>query len=299
MGELKQVKHSSKNMISQNARRKAADQFELSPNRCKNTFLVGKNDFKDTCNKRMLIAKGTGKEFCPQCQTVEKEDQQLAKETQELQEKAKIIKLFKDFEDGSLINQKLKKAMFQNYVPPSKQLTEAKEACEQYVRTFNKKVGKNIMLVGDYGTGKSHLAVAMTKELMRRGVSACFITEEKLFTKLKATYNRKSEMTEDELLTMLSKMDCLVIDDLGAEKEPDDEEELKKHKWAQKKLFEIIDSRIGRHTIYTTNHAVTALYGIYNERIFSRIFDDETEVIEMNGNNYRLRRFEKEQEIEF
>lgn len=288
------MKSSSANTISQNARKKAAEMFQLSPNRCQNTFVVGKKNIKDVCNKKMLIDKETGQEFCPQCKSVEKEDQQLATEAQEMHVKEKVLKLFRGFEDGSLINQKLKKATFQNYVPPSQQLHNAKEACEQYVLTFNKKIGKNIMLVGDYGTGKSHLAVSMTKELMKRGISACFITEEKLFTKLKSTYNRKSDMTEDELLTMLSKIECLVIDDLGAEKEPDDEDELKKHKWAQKKLFEIIDSRIGRHTIYTTNHSVQALYGIYNERIFSRIFDDETEVIEMNGNNYRLRRFEKE-----
>ncbi len=44
-------------------------------------LLVGKEKFKDVCSKRMLIDTETNEEFCPQCRSVEKEDQKLAIET--------------------------------------------------------------------------------------------------------------------------------------------------------------------------------------------------------------------------
>ena len=61
----------------------------MSPNRCTNVFLVGKENFKDVCSKRMLIDTETNEEFCPQCRSVEKEDQKLAIETLAIKRKMK------------------------------------------------------------------------------------------------------------------------------------------------------------------------------------------------------------------
>ena len=52
--------------------RNASQRYVLSPNRCTNVFLVGKENFKDVCSKRMLIDTETNEEFCPQCRSVEK-----------------------------------------------------------------------------------------------------------------------------------------------------------------------------------------------------------------------------------
>ncbi|MED1403813.1 ATP-binding protein, partial [Bacillus mycoides] len=52
MQALKSTKtmNSFKNTTSQNA----SQRYVLSPNRCTNVFLVGKEKFKDVCSKRML-----------------------------------------------------------------------------------------------------------------------------------------------------------------------------------------------------------------------------------------------------
>lgn len=83
-------------------------------------LLVGKEKFKDVCSKRMLIDIETNEEFCPQCRSVEKEDQKLAIETLAIKKKNEIIHLYDSFADNSLINDKLKKATFENYLPTKK-----------------------------------------------------------------------------------------------------------------------------------------------------------------------------------
>ncbi|MGM9923066.1 MAG: ATP-binding protein, partial [Bacillus sp. (in: firmicutes)] len=104
---------------------------------------------------------------------------------------------------------------------------------------------------------------------------------------LKSTYNKASEQTEEELLSHLERMDLLVLDDVGAEKTKKEDDEFS---WAKSKMFEIIDSRIGKHTIYTTNFEHTELLKMYGERNFSRMMEN-THVEKMNGENYRLRDF--------
>ena len=50
---------SSKNTILS----KFTQSYVLSPNRCTNVFLVGKDKFKDVCNKRLLIDTKQMKSF--------------------------------------------------------------------------------------------------------------------------------------------------------------------------------------------------------------------------------------------
>ncbi|KEK17545.1 hypothetical protein BAMA_12440 [Bacillus manliponensis] len=285
MQAMAKIVASSKNMISQNA----SQRYVLSANRCKNVFIVGKDKFKDVCSKRMLIDTETNEEFCPQCKSVESEDQRLAKETLAIKKKNEVIHLYDSFADNSLINDKLKKATFDNYVPPTKELANAKEIIMNFVTTYNKEEPTSMIITGNYGVGKSHLCVAATKELMKKGHSAMFIQMNKLFTKIKSTWSRNSELTEDKLMTILAKVDVLIIDDFGAEFTEKDKEGVT---WQQTKTNEIVDSRIGKSTLFTTNFNIDELAEMYGERDFSRMMEN-AELLEMYGDNYRLRNFKR------
>ncbi|WP_218276450.1 hypothetical protein, partial [Pseudomonas sp. FW305-BF6] len=59
--------------------------------------------------------------------------------------------------------------------------------------------------------------------------------------------------------------------------------------WAKKKLFEVIDSRAGKATIYTSNFTPNQLAKMYGERDYSRMIEDTT-LIGMHGQNYRLKK---------
>nr|WP_279665210.1 ATP-binding protein [Ectobacillus ponti] len=151
---------------------------------------------------------------------------------------------------------------------------------------FDKEKPQNLLLAGSYGTGKSHLARAATIELMQQGYSCMFISVPKLFAKIQESFNKNSSFSESQFISYLQSVDLLVIDDLGTEhygKDTDGES------WGHTKLFEILDGRAGRHTIYTTNLVEEALEDKVNGRNFSRILDN-TEIIYMVGPDFRRKR---------
>ncbi|PFI93388.1 ATP-binding protein [Priestia megaterium] len=245
------------------------------------------------CKKRLQIKNG--QEFCFHCEFVEAEDKQKAKEYKQNFDQAKVLDIFKE---ESLINPRLKECTFSNYAPSNEDLTRAKTNCMKYAEEFNPKAPDNLMLLGTYGVGKSHLAISILKRVLIRSINSedqwtgIFISMPKLMTKLKSTYNRFSAHSEDELLDTLAKVDLLVLDDVGAELTDVDDGDVKANSWALKKMFEIVDGRIGKSTIFTTNFSFEKLMSLYGERNFSRMMEN-TRTLEMKGDNYRLKQFKK------
>ena len=229
------------------------------------------------------MQEGNGDPFCFYCQMIAEEDKKLAEETARLHNEM----IMRKFTGDSLMNERLTNCSFDNYMPANPQLEEAKYKLQWYAEHFDKNKPMNLILLGNYGTGKSHLAVSALKHLISEGKSGLFISVPKLFTKLKSTYSKNSKDTEAELLEHLEKMDLLVLDDLGAEKSKEEDDEFS---WAKAKMFEIVDSRIGKHTIFTSNFSHKELLVMYGERNFSRMMEG-THVVKMNGENYRLREF--------
>ncbi|WP_260858089.1 ATP-binding protein [Bacillus sp. FJAT-22090] len=247
----------------------------------------------ETCEEIVKVAemaiaggpdKGKMERFYMGCKC---EDLVLAKRVIENDRKARMNRTKDIFDQNSLVNQSLLKATFENYIPPSAELNTAKQSLVSFVNEFNPKKGKNLLLVGTYGTGKSHLSYATAKSLIANGHSALFLSVPKLLTKIKDTYNPNSKFSENDLLEYVAMVDLLVLDDLGAEytnvKNSSDN-------WTTTKLFEVIDSRAGKHTIYTTNLSSVELESKVNARNFSRIMDN-TDVVPMNGRDYRKKSF--------
>ncbi|MGG4449610.1 ATP-binding protein [Brevibacillus porteri] len=212
------------------------------------------------------------------------EDIRLANETLKLHEERKRLVMFNQ---NSLINPDLQKASFDNYLPTNESTDKALITAKQYASNFEKDKPRNMVFVGPYGLGKSHLAASISKQTISNGYTSIFISVPKLLSKIRSTYNKKSEHTEDELMSALELVDCLILDDIGAEqsKKQDDGES-----WAVSKLFEIIDGRVGKHTVFTTNLTSKELQDRIGPRSYSRMMQN-TEVVKMSGEDYRLKDF--------
>ncbi|GKV70244.1 DNA replication protein DnaC [Sporosarcina sp. NCCP-2716] len=215
------------------------------------------------------------------------EDRMLAERVIENEKRAKMNRAKDVFDQNSLVNQSLLKASFENYQPTSQELNQAKQALQSFVQQFDPASGHNLLLTGTYGTGKSHLSFSASKQLIQDGYTALFLSVPKLFTKIKDTYNSKAAFSENDLLDYIANVDLLVLDDLGAEytniRNGADN-------WAHTKLFEVIDSRSGKCTIYTTNLAAADLEMKVNPRNFSRMMEN-TEIVKMHGRDYRKKDF--------
>lgn len=81
---------------------------------------------------------------------------------------------------------------------------------------------EGLLLSGDVGVGKTHLAAGIVNELNRRLYSTYFGNVVDIISFFKSTYNKNSQLTERELIHIITKrVDLLIIDDLGKENNTD------------------------------------------------------------------------------
>lgn len=242
--------------------------------------------------KNVIFVKD-GREFCWHCETIAPEDKKLAEQaivTHKQMENRKQIERFKKY---SLIPAKLENANFENYFPQpgyEKEQGEALRICKGYAERFNPDKPANLIIYGPWGTGKSHLAKSITDIVMAKDYTSLFISLPKLITKLRATWNRNSEFSEFDVLQIIETVKVLVLDDVGAELT--DDMDAREKARVKAKLFEIFDSRAGRHTILTMNMSPKDMLKTYGEREASRILDGAYP-LHVPGKNYRMRDFDR------
>lgn len=71
---------------------------------------------------------------------------------------------------------------------------------------------ENVCLCGPVGVGKSHLALALGHEAVRRGYDVRYLTATRLFSSLAAA---RADLSRERLLKHYLSNDCLIIDDFG------------------------------------------------------------------------------------
>lgn len=112
-----------------------------------------------------------------------------------------------------------------------------------------------LVLAGTPGVGKSHLAAAIAHEVTALGGRTFFLLVDRLLDHLRATYAPESEVSVDELASLVVEADLLVLDDL---------QRISVRPWARAQLFKLLDQRYTHEapTIFTTNLTSAALTGL-------------------------------------
>ena len=107
---------------------------------------------------------------------------------------------------------------------------------------------RGLFFLGDPGVGKTHLAVAILKQvILTRGARGLFYDTRDLLKVIRGTYNNDVKTTELDVLRPVMEADLLVLDDLGAEKTSE---------WVEETLNLIVNTRYNerRATIFTSNY---------------------------------------------
>jgi|TARA_B100000315_G_C14463585_1_gene534902 DNA replication protein DnaC len=145
---------------------------------------------------------------------------------------------------------------------------------------------ENILLIGNPGTGKSHLACALAFAACAQGQRVRFYTVTKLVTEL---IECREERSLQRLQKQLQRLKVLVLDELGY---------VPFTKTGAELLFEVISQAYEHHSLIVTSNLSfdewTEVFG--SERLTGALLDRLTHrchILEANGESFRLRQAKK------
>ncbi|STT67408.1 ATP binding protein, IstB family [Klebsiella pneumoniae subsp. rhinoscleromatis] len=146
---------------------------------------------------------------------------------------------------------------------------ECLELCQHFADNWEsaQKTGTNLILCGKPGTGKTHLAIAIMRELVERyGADVFLTTIQRMIRKIRETWRDDSEYTEYEAIEFYCGLDLLVIDEVGFQNGTDSEKLI---------VSEIINTRYEnlKPTIFISNFTVTEIEHFLGYRSMDRILE--------------------------
>lgn len=215
---------------------------------------------KHQCSK--VKVKKTGSVLCLKCGHEERREfeAQKAQASYERNEEKKRLYYLEEF---SMMDSELKLATFDNFKADTPEKQDDLDFVKKEARAYIKGAQNNLVLIGDVGVGKSHLAYSAIKAISDYNKKlATVINVVDLIAKVKEDFSLESYYTN--LLSGKDKNDkieYLVLDDLGTEKTSE---------WSSNLIYSILNKRT--NTIITTNLTPPEIQRRYGKRIFSRIF---------------------------
>jgi DNA replication protein DnaC len=142
----------------------------------------------------------------------------LIEESKEIEIEMNMEKAEKQILSSGL-GKRFQKRLFSTF-EVSKDNERAFKLCKDFCNKFPD-YKKGILLAGNYGTGKTHLAASIANELIKKGFNVCFINATDLIFRIKDTYRKGSTESEYHIIQKLSSYDLLILDDLGKENATD------------------------------------------------------------------------------
>jgi len=152
---------------------------------------------------------------------------------------------------------------------------------QRFVRDIDASLdaGRGLWLFGNTGTGKTTLAMLVSRHAIEAGRTVAIYSLPRLLAEIRTTFDDDAERSYVHLLDRLADVDLLHLDDVGAEKTSD---------WVLEQLYAIVNSRYEdeKSVIITTNLDRDELGEQIHERTASRL-EEMCELIPLYGADQR------------
>ena len=146
-------------------------------------------------------------------------------------------------------------------VSPRRRMEKVLSFCRAYASGFSPD-SPSILMVGPTGLGKSHLSLAIAREVIDKGYGVIYGAAQDL---LSAVEKERFGDGEKGTLEQLLRCDLLIIDDLGSEFSTS---------FTVSAVYTIVNTRMGRGgpTIINTNLTFPEIESRYTQKVVSRLF---------------------------
>jgi len=141
--------------------------------------------------------------------------------------------------------------------------------------------GRGLWFMGDVGTGKTTLAMLVSKAALDAGRSVAIYSLPRLLAEIRKTFDENSERSYLGLLERLASVDLLHIDDVGAERSSE---------WVLEQLYAIVNARYEdrRAIVLTTNLDPEELREQITPRTVSRLVEICGDPLPLFGRDRRM-----------
>lgn len=217
---------------------------------------------------------------CPQCADAKRQQENLQMSEDARRERNR--QMAEAMLGRAAIPKRFIDRTFDNYVAENEGQQKALRAATRYALDWRDSMGKGTSLImcGQPGTGKTHLAVAIARHVMAEGGSVLFGRMIDLARAVKETYSKTSNKTERQVLESFSSPDLLVLDEVGHQHNSDTERMI---------LFDVINSRYEecKPVILITNLSLPSLREYLDERAEDRLREGGGRVLVFDWESYR------------
>jgi DNA replication protein DnaC len=165
---------------------------------------------------------------------------------------------------------------FPGFRTPTEQLSKKVKFIQNWTTSD---LGIGLYLFGSVGTGKTHLAVAAMRELIKRGLRGRFVNARRFILRCQTAFGRE-ESAEDVVYELLDGANFLILDDLGSEKATD---------YVRQSLLHLVDECYTREiVIVVTSNVDFEVLNEIDERIASRLIE-MCDRVKFSEQDYRVR----------
>lgn len=145
----------------------------------------------------------------------------------------------------------------------------------------NLDAGRGLWLMGDIGTGKTTLAMLVSRTALEQGHTVAIYSVPRLLSVMRKTFDADADMGFLELMDSLASIDLLHLDDLGAERTND---------WVLEQLYSLVNARYEekRAVLVTTNYRPDELAEQIGPRTVSRLVEMCGDPLPLFGDDRRV-----------